>query len=191
MSTFPRSILFLTLSLPIIMFPYSSVYARWAEESEADIECISQKVSYTVKKDGTWEAKMDTRLKVLTEAGREALSKQCIEYDATRNIFKVLKASTKNNGTKFIVPEKRIEDKPLASDPLGLSKKHQVLIPFEQVIVGSTLHLIKENHHINPDFEKHFSLNFGFNDGLLRKKLRLPLSLNCRFFQKSMIRGIV
>lgn len=184
MTKFFHSILFLTLSLSIVLFPYSSVHARWAEEDEADVECISEKKVYTVKEDGSWQCKTDTRVRVLTEAGRKALSTQCFEYDATRETFKVLRASTRNNGSRFTVSKKRIEDKPLASDSLGLSKKHQILVPFEQVVVGSTLHLITERHHITPDFEKHFSLNLGFNDGHLRKKAEIIIESELPLFSK-------
>lgn len=45
MTKFFHSILFLTLSLSIVLLPYSSVHARWAEEDEADVERISEKKS--------------------------------------------------------------------------------------------------------------------------------------------------
>ncbi|MBX9622025.1 MAG: DUF3857 and transglutaminase domain-containing protein [Alphaproteobacteria bacterium] len=184
MTKFFHSILFLTLSLPVVLLPYSSVHARWATEDDADVECMSQKVLYTVKEDGSWQCKTNTYLKVLTEAGRMALSTQCFEYDATRETFKVLKATTKNSGLKFTVSEERIEDKPLASDSLGLSKKHQILVPFEQIVVGSTLHLITERHHIRPDIEKHFSLDLAFNDGHWRKTTEIIIESELPLFSK-------
>ncbi|MBA3813880.1 MAG: DUF3857 and transglutaminase domain-containing protein [Alphaproteobacteria bacterium] len=175
-SIFSRSLPVLIIIFLLSPISDLQVSARWGEKAEASVECLSKTMVYTVNKDGTWTLESDIQLKILTEAGRQALSTQTCTYDATRNTAEVLEASTDNNGTKSIVPKNRIEDKPLASDALGLRKQHQILIPFDRVAVGSILHLKLKEHFFKPDFEKYFSASIGFQGGYLWKKIDVVIN---------------
>lgn len=182
-SSYSRSVSLLTLSLLLSPLSDSQVSARWAEKNEANIECLKEKMVYKVGKDGSWTVESEIQLKILTEAGRQALSTQCYTYDATNFALKILEAKTTSGGKEVFVPKEKIEDKPLASDPTGLSKNHQILIPFEQVTVGSIIEIKFIQTCFKPQFEKHFStsLNFGkeyvLNNSEIIIESELPLFL--------------
>lgn len=157
------------LSLSLLLFPCSNFQAnaRWAKKNEANIECLNKETLYKVNKDGTWTVESTMELKVLTEAGRQDLSTQTYTYDATRATFEVLAAKTSSNGQDAPIPKEKIEDKPLASDPLGLRETHQILIPFERVTVGSTVYIKVRQHVFKPQFENYFAQALTFCDGYL------------------------
>lgn len=159
----------LTISLSLSFFCNLPAKARWAEKKEAHVEYVSGKTTYKVKKDGTWVKEVEVQLKVLTEAGRQSLSTQTYTYDATRSTFEVLEAKTNNNGIESIVCKEKIEDKPLASDPLGLKDTHQVLVPFECVTVGSIISLKIKETCFKPPFAGYFASHFVFSNYLWSK----------------------
>ncbi|MBI2707777.1 MAG: DUF3857 domain-containing protein [Proteobacteria bacterium] len=158
---FSCSILFLTAHL--FLFALSPLEARWALEGDANVECLQSDTTYKVDKFGKWTMEFDIHAKILNEAGRQALSVLTFTYDATRSTLEVLEAKTSAHGNEFIVPKQKIEDKPLASDPLGLREEHQILIPFEQVSIGSIVHLKLRRKLFKTDFENYYynSVAFG------------------------------
>jgi hypothetical protein len=179
MNSFSRVVCFVIISIAVSL----PANARWAEKSEAHAECLKKDIIFKVNKDGTWTCESDIQLKVLTEAGRQGLSAQTIAYDATRNKFEILAASTTNQGKTFTVPQARMENKPLASDPMALRQQRQILIPFERVAVGSVIHLKTKESFFKPDFEQYFStyLDFQANHVLSQANIviesELPLFL--------------
>jgi len=99
--------------------------------------------------------------------------------------LKIIEAKTTNNGEEIIVPKEKIEDKPLASDPLGLQKEHQILIPFERVTVGSIVHIKLRKHLFNPQFKSYFSLFFTFGEDFVAKKGKIRIESELPLFLKS------
>jgi hypothetical protein len=183
-SHFFRSVLLLTLSLLFSPLSDLKVNARWAEKSEANLECLKEKTVYKVKQDGSWTRESELQLKILTEAGRQALSTQCYTYDATNSTLKILEAKTISEGKEVIVPKEKIEDKPLASDPSGLRKNHQILVPFEQVTIGSIVHVKLIQTCFKPQFEKHFSTAFRFGIDYVLNNSEIIIESELPFFSK-------
>lgn len=183
-SGFSRAFL-LTLSIllcPLFDFQAS---ARWGTEDEANVEVLNNTMVYKVNKDGSWTLEKDVQMKILTEEGRHSFATQMHAYDATRETFEVLEAKTiDEDGIEHIVLRERMEDKPLASGPLGLSKQHQILIPFECVTVGSVLHIKRKSSCFKPDFEAYFAKSLSFDDGSLWKAADITIESELPLFFK-------
>lgn len=180
MKSFSQVVCFVILSIALCL----PANARWAQKGEAHTKCLHKTVVFKVNKDGTWTCETDIQLEVLTEAGRQGLSTQTVCYDATRNKFEILEASTTNNGETCSVPQSRMEDKPLASDPMGLRQQRQILIPFERVAVGSIIHLKTKEHFFKPDFEKYFSVCLNFNNTYFAKEANVVVESELPLFLK-------
>lgn len=180
-----RFVRLICLMFSVAIFSLSSpVDARWGNKTEAHTKCLNKQVLFKVNKDGTWTCETDIQLEVLTEAGRQGLSTQTICYDATRNKFEILEASTTNKGEKCSVPQNRMEDKPLASDPMALRQQRQILIPFERVAVGSIIHLKTKEHFFKPDFEKYFSACLNFQNNYFGKEASVIIESELPLFLK-------
>jgi hypothetical protein len=119
---------------------------------------------------------MDSQFKVLNESGRQSLSTLTYTYNAALSKLQVIEAkTTTQEGVDIIVPKDKIEDKPLASDPLGLQKEHQILVPFERVSVGSIVHVKLRRHLFNPQIKNYFSLFLTFGDHYVAKKGKIKI----------------
>lgn len=164
----PRSILLAFVCLLSLLSVQAQ--ARWAHESEANVECLKSETIYKVNQDGTWTMDMEAQFKVLNESGRQALSTLTYTYNAALSKLQVIEAKTTAEGVDIVVPKDKIEDKPLASDPLGLQKEHQILVPFERVGVGSIVHVKLRRHLFNPQIKNYFSLFLSFGDHYVAKK---------------------
>lgn len=183
---FPRPILLLALSLLFSFMSNFQANARWAKENEANIECLNSETLYKVNKDGSWTMDLDIKLKVLNEAGRKSLSTLTYTYNAALCNLKIIEAKTIGpDGNEILLPKDKIEDKPLASDPLGLQKEHQILIPFERVTVGSTIHVKLKRHLYNPQFKNYFSLFLTFGEAYVAKKGKIRIESELPLFLKS------
>jgi len=183
-SSFSRSVSLIALSLLLSPLSNSIVTARWTIKDEANIECLNSTTHFKVNQDGTWTMELEEQFKILTEAGRQVLSTQTYTYDATLDTFDVLEAKICSNGIETIVPKEKMEDKPLASDPKGLSQNHQILIPFERVTVGSIIHLKTKRCHFKPQYENYFSGSQTFNNGNLWTHNRLTIDSELPLFLK-------
>jgi len=162
----------------------SRLEARRALEADSNIECLQSDTIYKVDERGRWTMELDIQLKILNEAGRQHLSVLPFTYDATRSTLEILEAKAITNGKEFIVSKQKIEDKPLASDPLGLRDDHQLLVPFEQVSIGSVLHLKLKRTFFKPDFEKYFYTSVEFGEDYLWKKASVTIESALPLFFK-------
>lgn len=180
-----RSILLVILAMLLSSLSSFQANARWAKENEANIECLNSETLYKVNKDGSWTMDFDIQLKILNEAGRQALSTLTYTYNAALCTLDVIEAKTSSNGREIIVPKDKIEDKPLASDPLGLQKEHQILIPFERVTVGSIVHVKLKKKLFNPQFKNYFSLFVTAGANYVEKKGKITIESELPLFVKS------
>lgn len=182
-SNFFKSVSLLTLSILISPISHFQAEARWGEAEDANIECIKSKVTYKVKKSGEWTATYNVKYRALSESGRQNLTTHSFVYDRSRSSVKILEASTSLKGNKLKTPAKKIEDKPLPSDSDGLSNNHRVLVPFQQVEVGSIIHIKYEIGNIKPDILNSFNASYKFSQEpgclwqhkTLKIKSKLPL----------------
>lgn len=181
---FSRSFLFLATYFCLFFLANLRLEARWALEAETNVECLKSTTTYKVDKSGRWTMELDIQFKILNEAGRQALSVSMFTYDATRSSLEILEAKTSLNGNEFVVPKQKIEDKPLASDPLGLREEHQILIPFEKVEVGSVLHLKIKKNFFKPDFEKYFYNSVEFREDFLWRNTNVTIDSELPLFFK-------
>jgi hypothetical protein len=167
-----RSVSLLTLSLLLSPLSDFQASARWLTEDEANIECIEGKTVYKIMKDGSWIKESETQLRALNEEGSEALGLQTFTYDAARSSLDILEARIKNEGEEdHIVSKEHIEDKELASDLLGLSDKHQVLVPFGHVGIGSIVYLRTRKTN-KPLFENYFAAHLTFDEEFHKQLVR-------------------
>lgn len=179
-----RSVSLLTLSLLLSPLSDFQANARWATADEASIECLEEKNVYKVKKDGSWVFESEVWLKPLNETGRQALSSKTYTYEAIASTFEVLEAKTITDGKEFIVPKDKIEDKLLASDARVLSERHQVLIPFERLSVGSIVHIKTQQELKTPQYENYFAKTPFFGDDCFWKNYELMIESEIPLFYK-------
>jgi len=184
--SFHRSIFLTATYLFFYLLSNSQLEARWGLEEEAGIERHSH-TTYKVDRNGRWTKTEEIQLKILNEAGRESLSALTVNYDATRRKLEILEAKTSNNNKDFIVPKQKIEDKPLASDVLGLRNTRQILIPFQQVVVGSILYLKCKEELLETDIDKYFDQSVSFGEGHLWKDSTTIFRSELPLFLRSMI----
>jgi hypothetical protein len=153
-----RSVFLIVLSLLFTMFSTPRVEARWGSAKDANLKCLRNNVAFKVDKSGQWTMESEINLEILTENGRRDASVQTLNYDASREHIEILEAyTTSPDGKSFVVQKASIEDKPLASDPLGVKNDHQILVPFQQATVGSTVHLKYKQRCFKPTMENYFA----------------------------------
>lgn len=190
-STLSRSASLLALSILLSPLSDFQANARWMTEDEADIEGLNKKTVFKVNKDGSWEMEMETELRALTDLGRQILSTQNYTYDAALQKFEVLEAKTigitedSKIQSENVVPFQKIEDKPLASDPQRLGNIHQILVPFECVTVGSTIHTKIKQQCFKPQVENYFGLSIGFQGNCLWRHNHTVIESEVPLFLKS------
>jgi hypothetical protein len=181
---FPNSRLIYSIfaGLFILQLLPTQLQARWLLPEEANIECLDYKVTFKINEDGTYTVDEEQRFKILTEAGRQRMATQAYTYDTTLSRLDISDARTTTSGVDYIVPRDKIETKPLASDGMALSQKNQILIPFQQLEIGSVISLKKRTHAFLAQIDKCFEYKANFSNGILwnnvdfRFESKLPLN---------------
>ncbi len=155
-----RSVIFILTFLSL-----SAVQARYGLPSEAGIECIKNETSIVVNADGTYKIIVDEQIKILNENARQNFSVQTLHFDKLFANLKILEAKTILDGKEYPLTKEKIEIKPLASDPTGLSETYQVLIPFENAVIGSILHLRYEQDVFKTQVPNFFETVLSYTNG--------------------------
>ena len=135
-----RGAVLMGLTCLVLALRPGPAHARWATDEDAAEEVEYENDDITVRADGTSVSVSETRMKVLKESARARLAIGSYEYNSNIQTFEVLEAYTVAGDEKYKVERSRIEDKPMASSPLGFDEKHQVLVPFPNVEVGASVH---------------------------------------------------
>jgi hypothetical protein len=156
--------LLLKYSIILLVF-YSPCHARWATYDDAAIETIFYNRDIQIKADGTGKETIETKIKLLNEAGRNQKSKQTLVYDTASSKIKVLAAKTIYNGIEYPVDLKLVEDKPLASNVNGFDQINQILLAYPHAEVGAELYLKYELLHTKSYPNKFFNTNFVYGAG--------------------------
>ena len=167
-----------------ILFIIKPTYARWANYNDAQVEVEFYNRSVKINGDGTSEAIVETKQKILKEDGRSFASNYTIHYNGDASKVTILEAKTISNGKEYKLDETMIEDKPLASAPQGFDQTRQILLSFPQVEINSEIYLKYKKEVTKPELEKVFSqkLYYGL-DGYWKKsfvKLESELPLNIK-----------
>lgn len=145
-----------------LIFSFNKAHARWETREDTATEIRFYNRSIDVKSNGTYTELIEFKTVPTKEDAGETLATQPIFYDASSSEFRVLKATTKFQDKEYEISNDLIEDKPVASTPIGFHQINQVLIKFPHVKKGAELYLkyqIKMNQPAVPNF---FSTNFVY-----------------------------
>jgi len=161
-----------------ILLQISSIQARRIKLEEANTEIVKNRISVKINKDGTATLTEERQLKILNESGRfDHVTHQIEFYPDLMNVV-VLEAKTISlaEQREFSVDRKDIESKPLASSKMGFSEVNQITIPFQNVTVGSILHLKTETHLIKPQFLNVFKSCIEFKEYVSYRHLEVDVT---------------
>ena len=153
------------ISCFILVFLSTNLHARWSTLQDSSIKTIYENVNISINKDYTYESTVESLDEILKEQGRANYSKYTFQYDIKREKIEILKAYTIFEGKKYIVTEKEIENKPLASEAAALAEYGQISIAFPKVVVGAKIYLkykVKVSDLAIPEYFVNF---FSFGKG--------------------------
>ncbi len=148
-----------------LVFLNTNLHARWSTLQDSPIKIIYENVNISINKDYTYESTAESLHEILKEQGRENYSKYTFQYDIKRKKIEILEAYTIFEGKKYIVTEKEIENKPLASEAAALAEYGQISIAFPKVVVGAKIYLkykVKVSDLAIPEYFGNF---FSFGKG--------------------------
>ena len=171
--------LFKNIVLFIIIFFYLFVqptFAKWSTKEDALTEYDFYYEDIKINKDGTWQKTVEFKQKLLKEAARDQLTIYRMLYNQNTEEIDIIEAKTVKNGEQYEVDHKKIEDKSLFSSTKGFDQKRQILIPFTQIEVGSSIYLKYKIKVNKVPLENHFSDCFYFGLGGYVKDDKITLS---------------
>jgi hypothetical protein len=146
-----------------LIFSFSSIscQARFAqlEEAAGQFDLLNREI--TVKVD-TSEEIVESRVKILNEAGRETFGVFRTSFNQNIQKVEIIEAKTTHNGTDFQVPSQNIEIKPVASELNGFDQNMQVSVTFPNVLVGATVCLKYKITTLKQPLPNYFSQTFIF-----------------------------
>lgn len=161
----------------------TAVHARWATFADAPCEFLSSSADIMVYKDGTSVQEFEVTIKILNESGRETFASSPIVYNKDTANLNILYASITNGDQTIELDHESIEDKPIASELKGFDQKHQLLIAFPNIQVGSVLHIKYVKKVFKPDLPGFFESNLQYANQYFKQakvtfKSELPLYTN-------------
>jgi hypothetical protein len=157
LANFARFLLVFTLFLQLFS---SSSEARFAVQADATSEVQFFNRTTDIHEDGTYEELIEMKVKILNETGRSNFATQPLLYDGETQKIKIISAHTLDQGQVYPVGTEFIEDKPIASQGIGFSSYHQVLISFPHLNAGAELYLKYSIRAYKADFPGAFSNAF-------------------------------
>lgn len=155
-----------------------NLHARWGTSDDASAQIIKNDATIKIKKDGTYTYRVDQYIKILNEEARQNFATQMFSFDKSRVDMKLLEAETIIDDIKYPVSKDKIEIKPLASDDRGLRKDYQLLVPFQNVVVGSVVHIAYEKTQTHADMPDYYASNISFDShgtGILWENYNLTI----------------
>lgn len=145
--------------LPFILFALFLMaipaLARMETREDTSTEIQFYNRSIDIKSDGTFIEIIELQTSPLKEDGGEELASRPFFYDASTSDFLVLQAKTIYEGKEYRLDSSSIENKPIASTPIGFHKLSQVLVKYPHIKKGAQLYLkykIRTTHPALPDF---------------------------------------
>ncbi|MBI3557663.1 MAG: DUF3857 domain-containing transglutaminase family protein [Deltaproteobacteria bacterium] len=166
--------IFVLLGLGAFLGSLPAAHARWATPDDSEWATESYKLDIDVRKDGTFKSTTES-LNTILRDGARSMSNYRLGYNSRASKFKVLEASTINQGTTFQVDSEFIEDKPQASRLSGFDQMNLVVIAFPKVQIGSMLHVKYVEEHKEVPFPNHYSARFEFGHNWNVKKYDIHL----------------
>ena len=151
---------FLTIFIILIS---CTVQARWINLDEASAEIIFENNDIKIDKTGKSEENIETRIKILNEAGRDNYASYWITYNGDISKVKILEAYTIYKGEKYNISPESIEDKPLASSAQGFDQMRQVLLSFPKAEIGAEIYLKYTRQNTKTALANFYSNVIGFS----------------------------
>ena len=155
--------------LLFFVFFSSIVSARWASRDEALLKYEQSNSTVTVNKDGSYIQEVEFKVKILKESAIDSFVNFFLTYNEQSEKVNVLSAKTITKGKTFLVTQKFIEDKPLASAPSGFDQIRQILISFPKVEVGSEVYMRYRYEYKIAPYEGFFSYSQFFDSTWVSK----------------------
>lgn len=151
---------------------FSSVAVAQYQPQEPSATKTLKYVSDTfIKKDGSSKTKFHIIKNVATDAGRMEVALTKVNFIKSLNSFKLIEAYSLTNKIKSDVEEKKIIIRSADTVKYGISDVMEAIIPFENVNVGSEVHLIYELS-AKPRIGKYFSDTLLITNETLAKEER-------------------
>lgn len=171
------------LVLILLLGNCSMVGARWATFADAPVEVVTNNIQATINVDGSFEALITKKLKILNERGREINAKIPLYYNFDNSSLEILQAKTIVNGKEYKLNANLIEDKPMASEVQGFDQTHQILLAYPNVQVGAELFLQYKLKLLKADIPGFFEYMYDFAETYtshtdIHVKSALPLFVN-------------
>lgn len=165
----------------LILFPFNTIQARWAEPSSAPMSVEFSNVFVDVDEDGSFVLTGEIQTELLTEgalAGRSHFSRVFSRANTTAEI---LEAKTILPKREIRVPKEMIEEKPVASDQEGFNDFVRLSVCFPALEVGAKVYVKFRERYTNrilPGFfswDENLALGTYLQKGVTRIKAPFPL----------------
>ena len=166
----------------LLIFLVDVSYARWGSIKDSPIEVIAYNRTIHVNKEGTAKETIEARIKLLNQIGREHYSSYRMNYNYDNSKIRIIEAKAIVNGKEYLVENKNIEDKSLASTPEGFDDIHQILIVFPNADVGSELSLKYEKELTHPPLENFYETSFIYGSEGISSNSKVQLTSEIPFF---------
>lgn len=123
--------------LVLLLFSSSS-FARLPKESDLASLTENEIATFEVRKDGTYTLDYESRVAVLSEAGRESEAVKKISFNARASKFELVSAATINDGVEIKVAPTNVEIKEVG-DAKVFDTTKEAIISFPAVRIGSRI----------------------------------------------------
>ncbi len=142
----------------------NTALARWATYQDAGIEQEYIKQNIHIYKDNSSISIYEIQAKILKEESKSDWAQYKHEYNSITNTVKVIKANTINNNKTYDVKPHDIYHKDIASDSGSFDSQKQIIIPYPNVEINSTVYLKLKTIRNKNSFSKYFARYFSFGE---------------------------
>ena len=120
----------------VLIFSTTETFARLPKESDLASLTEFETAEFNIVKDGTYMLDYEVRIKILTEAGREAQAVKNVSFNSRASKFELVSAATINDGVATKVAATNVEIKETGDSKVFDATK-EAIISFPSVRIGS------------------------------------------------------
>lgn len=128
----------------------------------ANFEIVSTHAQITVDKNGLSTSTTDYEMRALNEQGRQALVLQSHPFYPDVTKVDVLRASSVTDGVETPVNLKTLTTRPVAGTKYGITHAKEIVIPFSNIKVGSTIKYTLREKELKQLVKGLFTMEFTF-----------------------------